>query len=821
MNRDWLIAAFGLFLLAYPETTRKPASQSTNLSGLAAVSKKQKGNRLFYLWEEPGYEPKSRPRSDLSKLKKRALRGSGRLYAVYARSADDARREIKKGKAEIYSMFSGTHANCGIWDIAYSNKLRKYVWRCLMYAPACVGMECIEAPKLKGFGTTTGFSGALRTCVRFKRVDTILGKAKRCAEYQRICTTSACLPEPMPKPSGVMPNQPSKMETREFARYLAQEETARQMEAGPALAREIAQRGGIAPYKRGFLKEEYKEIPLHLKNKKGLPLDQMASEMGMDEQNLVRAIMKEYPKGRKKQRRFRWQDFEEEAYDILFKEQNPPLGQAIPSFVTRDPRAEEPGLFPVKRVLVLETEDVATSDDPLEIYLQRRGWDMMDVRDMQESISEKLVPDMFTGKTKPLSKAEKELQADIETFIQAQKAMREPAKVTARPVLYEPTQETMFYRTPAQTRMFGDMPNFHSARVWGKRSFKRLRTIHLSPGVSALVGPLKRAKTTGSRVQAYRFDRDFFTAAQAKNWLKEYNIKPILFEPARKLSALEGDLMNCAEWKKVYSKFYGKDVVRCARYAPTCDAPDCLDEPVKRKAEKKPAKKVAAKKIPPKKADTKAKAMKLSDQQIAKGIEFSRRKESPEGKVRRDEEGEWVLEIPGREQPRGLSTQIPILIENKVFAEKIEKGPTLGHHSRIFAERARETEKAIQYRIQNTIVDSRGKIRKTREEFIWLPKSAISEITPGMVVMDKWLMDKFGYSKPVYIRDIEEGKVIELKPIDFKKEYPYMVPGMKSRDSQQFFVYKTKAEAQKEIDEQKQAFFPKAKIKENPFTLAF
>jgi len=65
----------------------------------------------------------------------------------------------------------------------------------------------------------------------------------------------------------------------------------------------------------------------------------------------------------------------------------------------------------------LEVQDTATSDDPLEIHLQRRGWNLKRVRQLQESISAKLTVDMFTNETKPLSAAEKELQRDITDFL--------------------------------------------------------------------------------------------------------------------------------------------------------------------------------------------------------------------------------------------------------------------------------------------------------------------------------------------------------------------------------------------------------------------
>jgi len=72
-----------------------------------------------------------------------------------------------------------------------------------------------------------------------------------------------------------------------------------------------------------------------------------------------------------------------------------------------------------KMVLNLENEDRATSDDPLEIHLQRRGWDLARVRELQESISRKLTLDLFDNTTEELSQPERILQEHIEEFFRA------------------------------------------------------------------------------------------------------------------------------------------------------------------------------------------------------------------------------------------------------------------------------------------------------------------------------------------------------------------------------------------------------------------
>lgn len=71
--------------------------------------------------------------------------------------------------------------------------------------------------------------------------------------------------------------------------------------------------------------------------------------------------------------------------------------------------------------LIMVVEDLATSDDPLEAYLQRRGWDLSEVGRHQESISEKRTVDMFNGGVRDLSRVEIALQDDIEAFLEGQR----------------------------------------------------------------------------------------------------------------------------------------------------------------------------------------------------------------------------------------------------------------------------------------------------------------------------------------------------------------------------------------------------------------
>lgn len=83
-------------------------------------------------------------------------------------------------------------------------------------------------------------------------------------------------------------------------------------------------------------------------------------------------------------------------------------------------------------------------------------------------------------------------------------------------------------------------PNEHAARIRNPGLFidGSFRRKVIDIGVNIIIGKLKDGD--GSMViQAYRFDVSYFTAAQAKKWLKEHDIDPISFEAATKESNFE------------------------------------------------------------------------------------------------------------------------------------------------------------------------------------------------------------------------------------------------------------------------------------------
>ncbi len=74
--------------------------------------------------------------------------------------------------------------------------------------------------------------------------------------------------------------------------------------------------------------------------------------------------------------------------------------------------------------------------------------------------------------------------------------------------------------------------NLHSARLLPPGQFDDFRTSpdEFGAGIDAIFG----IKDDASKLQALRFDKDRFTEAQAKSWLKDHEFSPIEFEPATK-----------------------------------------------------------------------------------------------------------------------------------------------------------------------------------------------------------------------------------------------------------------------------------------------
>ncbi len=76
-------------------------------------------------------------------------------------------------------------------------------------------------------------------------------------------------------------------------------------------------------------------------------------------------------------------------------------------------------------------------------------------------------------------------------------------------------------------------PNEHAARLKDPKQYDEFRRSNnkFGGGIHAIFGIKTKPKRV-SELQSIRFDKNKFTVAQAKKWLRDHNYKPIRFEPA-------------------------------------------------------------------------------------------------------------------------------------------------------------------------------------------------------------------------------------------------------------------------------------------------
>jgi hypothetical protein len=179
-----------------------------------------------------------------------------------------------------------------------------------------------ESKQMALFGKLSGFTA---TCRTFKRNSQ--GR-KYCAQYAPTCGADAegCLTKPV-----LVPGQeyiPLDSVVKQIAKDLAYEYNER-LDGARELMRKVKQYGGIAPYGGSYLKEEYKDIPTKYKSAEGVKIDELASEIGFeDERSLVSAINSaedefnelKAMQGGAKIRRFKTDDFMNMAYNNLIEE---------------------------------------------------------------------------------------------------------------------------------------------------------------------------------------------------------------------------------------------------------------------------------------------------------------------------------------------------------------------------------------------------------------------------------------------------------------------------------------------------------------------
>ena len=73
--------------------------------------------------------------------------------------------------------------------------------------------------------------------------------------------------------------------------------------------------------------------------------------------------------------------------------------------------------------LVLKADELVTSDDPLEAWLEMKGWKLSRVRELRRSIEEKQIPPLF-GEPEELNMSERHLLRAIDEYQQQEMERR-------------------------------------------------------------------------------------------------------------------------------------------------------------------------------------------------------------------------------------------------------------------------------------------------------------------------------------------------------------------------------------------------------------
>ena len=73
--------------------------------------------------------------------------------------------------------------------------------------------------------------------------------------------------------------------------------------------------------------------------------------------------------------------------------------------------------------LVLKADELVTSDDPVEAFLQMKGWKLKRVRELMSSIHEKQIPMLF-GEPEELDASERHFLRAIDEYQQQEMERR-------------------------------------------------------------------------------------------------------------------------------------------------------------------------------------------------------------------------------------------------------------------------------------------------------------------------------------------------------------------------------------------------------------
>jgi hypothetical protein len=170
--------------------------------------------------------------------------------------------------------------------VLYTNQRGKY-------SPTGILISTIDLQKNftpANAGRLSGYTATCRTWGKNR-----LGH-RQCKTYAPTCKlpTDECrdVSAPLPHKELKMQKRTAKdteQETIAVAQMLA-DEANDDLKRNKELLKDVISAGGIAPHKSGFMSEEYKYLPAKYKREKGVPMDELAQELNMTENELADKI---------------------------------------------------------------------------------------------------------------------------------------------------------------------------------------------------------------------------------------------------------------------------------------------------------------------------------------------------------------------------------------------------------------------------------------------------------------------------------------------------------------------------------------------------
>lgn len=105
-------------------------------------------------------------------------------------------------------------------------------------------------------------------------------------------------------------------------------------------------------------------------------------------------------------------------------------------------------------------------------------------------------------------------------------------------------------------------PNEHAARISAPipSNASITKRKQIAPGISIIIQRNKGDDEKSMHVQAYRFNKRYFTIEKAKQWLKSHDIKSMSFEPAIEADN-QGEQENRSDMINRITKEIGQELI--------------------------------------------------------------------------------------------------------------------------------------------------------------------------------------------------------------------------------------------------------------------